>query len=156
MLLEINPMPIKMLASFLLSVILLSVSSCQASDSIQSKQRPFNKNNQTLEFSSSYSGLWRHVFTMIRFDLACFGRHLSCPDSASIPWKLSIPIRPATPVFLYGSFMLSFKSQSGIFVPGLAAYSYSYVSSPLVGLKKASDYISWPSFFRLFSIALMS
>jgi len=26
----------------------------------------------------------------------------------------------------------------------------------LVGLKKACNYISWPSFFRLFAIALMS
>jgi hypothetical protein len=57
---------------------------------------------------------------------------------------------------LSGFFLLSLKSQSGIFVPGLAAYSYSCASSSLVGLKKASNYISWPSFFRLFSIALMN
>jgi hypothetical protein len=57
-------------------------------------------------------------------------------------------------LFLYG--FVSRKLFAVIFVPGLAAYSYSCAFSSLVGLKKASNYISWPSFFRLFSIALMS
>jgi copper homeostasis protein (lipoprotein) len=50
-------MLIKTLAGFLLSVILLSVSGCQANDPIRSTQRPSGKNTQTLEFPSSYSGI---------------------------------------------------------------------------------------------------
>jgi hypothetical protein len=154
--LEINPIQIKTIAGFLLLVILFSVSICQASDSVRSKQLPSRKKIKPWNFRRHIQGFCGLFLRLSALIWPVSDDNLSCPDSASIPWKSSIPIRPATPTFLSGSFQLSFKSQSGIFVPGLAAYSYSYASSSLVGLKKASDYFSWPSFFRLFSIALMS
>jgi len=54
---EINPMLIKTIAGFLLSVILISVSSCQAINSVRPTQHPSGKNTQTLGFPSSYSGI---------------------------------------------------------------------------------------------------
>ena len=47
----------KTLVGFFLSIFLLSVSGCQGSDSVRSKDHPSGKATQTLEFPSSYSGL---------------------------------------------------------------------------------------------------
>jgi hypothetical protein len=71
----------------------------------------------------------------------------------AFPFSASVTVRG---ISLSGSFLLSLISQSGIFVLGLAVYSFSCAFSSLVGLKKACGYSSWPSFFRLFAIALMS
>jgi len=50
-------MLIKTLAGFFLSVFLFSISGCQGSDSVRSKDHPSGKATQTLESPSSYSGL---------------------------------------------------------------------------------------------------
>jgi hypothetical protein len=62
--------------------------------------------------------------------------------SISIPGKPKRATHPVTPLSLSGFFLFYLISQSGIFVPGLAVYSFSYAFSSLVGLKKAGNYIS--------------
>src|SRR5664280_1823103 len=87
---------------------------------------------------ASFSWLWLPVFcAYLLLSVPVSDGSLSALYSGSVPEKSWVPIRLATPLSLFGFSPLSLISQSGIFVLGLAVYSFSCASSSLVGLKKA-------------------
>jgi len=85
----------------------------------------------------SFSGLWPLVSCAYRsLSVPVLDGSLACLYSASILEKSLPAIHPARSLSLSDFFLLYLISQSGIFVPGLAVYSFSYAFSSLVGLKK--------------------